>query len=593
MHETVATNIAKFFHDQGLSAVFVMSGGAALHLIHAFERENIPCMALNHEQSVGFAADGLARATNSPAVAVATSGPGATNLITAIAGAFYDSVPVIFLTGQVSRSRRLQISGLRQYGFQETPFTDIVRPICKKAFLLDDPRDASLILQEAFDLTQQGRPGPVVIDIPDDVQREVVESFLLDKRVPAPVSAYSNCKKEIEETVSLLVRSKRPVLLAGSGVMNSDAADSLASLSGRLGLPIVQTWGSAGLLDSSDPNSFGYFGTHGSRLANFVIQNSDFVISLGCRLDTKATGSPPSSFAREATKVVVEIDQAEIEKLSRIGVGDCLPIQTDVDSFLRQLTGALPSQWECPSEWRIYTQNLRLQLSQEPFQGQPTQGNNPYEIFHEIGESLDDDALVVLDTGLSLPFAMESIPQVKGRRIYHDYNNTSMGWSIGAAIGIGQSYPKRQLVIFAGDGSTTLAMSDLTSLSRLRPGAKLILLDNQGHGMIQQTQDQWFDGKYVASSSPASLHFPDWRILAEATGWEYVELEGANSKETIRSVLANGISTFLHVKIDSGWRAQPQVKFGYPIEDQDPPLPRRKFLSLLKVEPMAVSRERR
>lgn len=591
--ETVASYLARFFKEKNIQHVFAMSGGAALHIIHAFASHNVSCVALNHEQTVGFAADGYARATDSPSVAIATSGPGATNLVTAIAGAYYDSVPVVFITGQVSRSRRLQISGLRQYGFQETPFTEIVRPICKKAYLLDDPTDTKNVVEDAFLTAQQGRPGPVVIDVPDDVQREFIDNYKLAVKEPPDIPADAECSGGVNQTVSLMLKAKRPVLIAGSGVFNSNASNALVKFAKSLDLPLVQTWGTAGLVNSSDTNAYGYFGTHGSRLANFVVQNSDLVISLGCRLDTKATGSPPSSFARDATKVVVDIDQSEIDKLSVIGLTDFIAVRSRVDTFLNLLAEAMPSSWKCPDEWRVYTQGLRSNLSIESLEGMPRTGPNPYGIFRMIGERLDNDALVVLDTGLSLPFAMEALPQVEGRRVFHDFNNTSMGWSIGAAIGIGLANPSRQLIVFAGDGSLTLGLSDLKSLSSIRPGVKFVLLDNQGHGMIQQTQDQWFDGHYIASSSPSSLHFPDWRLISKSAGWEYLPLETPDSTDTISYFLSSQVSTLLHLKIGSGWRARPQVKFGYPIEDQDPPLPRQKFFELMRVEPLAVSRHNR
>ncbi|WP_197473110.1 thiamine pyrophosphate-binding protein, partial [Oleiphilus sp. HI0123] len=312
--------VASFFAELGVRHAFVVTGGASLHLIHSiYNTENIEHICCHHEQSAAMSADAYARVTNDIGLAIATSGPGATNLITGICGCFYDSVPAVFITGQVSTFRLSEDSGVRQTGFQETPITEMCRPVTKYVKQIRNPHDIKKELQKAVYIAKSGRPGPVLIDIPDDIQRTDIQPEQLDAFSPE-----LECKTLSPQTlgavngiVSKLKTSKRPVIVAGWGLHLAKCEDLFSELVDKLGVPVVLTWGASDILADSHALKVGTFGTHGSRYANFTIQNADFVLALGTRLDTKATGTPVNTFARQAWKAVVDIDKNELEKFER------------------------------------------------------------------------------------------------------------------------------------------------------------------------------------------------------------------------------------------------------------------------------------
>jgi acetolactate synthase-1/2/3 large subunit len=591
--KAVSQIVADFFANRGVNAVFVLSGGAALHLIHAMnDNPKIDCIPVNHEQTAAFAADGFARASGGLGLALATSGPGATNLVTGIAGAFYDSVPLVFLTGQVSRSRMLKIPGLRQYGFQETPFTELVRPIVKGSFLVDNPQEIVKVLQEATWLAQSGRKGPVVVDIPDDVQRQVVDFDSLEEFIPPKEIDNEIFETRLNELYSLLRKSSRPVVVLGAGSESAANSGILETFLENLGVPIVQSWGASGFLKSSTDLNYGFFGTHGSRVANFIVQNSDLVLALGCRLDTKATGSPATVFARGAKKVIVEIDIAEIQKFERLGLNIDLVFHAKVEDFLNLAIDYLPSLDVRRHQWLMYCSSVKNELEIEDFQDLREFKPNPYLLLETVGRNLGENDIVISDTGLSLPYVMESIAAKFQIRVLHDFNNTAMGWSIGAALGVSKARPDSRVIVVIGDGSLAIGLSDLSTLSAKVLGAKIVLLDNRGHGMIRQTQDQWFNGRYVASSSDEGIDLPDWEQICNSVGIRYYALNAGKQIETVSDWLSTEKTSMLHVRLDRKWVVRPQVRFGFPNEDQDPPLERTIFKRLMLQEPLPQSLER-
>ena len=586
---SVSDFIAQHLSKSGLKTAFVMSGGAALNLIHSLNNSDFRCVALNHEFSVAAAADSFSRVSGRLGLAVATSGPGATNLVTGIAGAYYDSVPVIFLTGQVSRSRSLSTENLRQYGFQQTPFVEVVAQICKGAFSIKDPREIKRVLMEAEWLATEGRPGPVVIDIPDDVQREMVDGASLVEFNP-PMAVDQTEPGWRERLFSLIQDSQRPVFVVGAGVRQEDAG-ILRQLVESFGFPVVSTWGASGLLTNLNPLGKGFFGTHGSRSANLIVQNSDLIISVGCRLDTKATGSPATSFARDAKKVVVDIDAAELAKFSELGVPVALSLNMDSREFILQLLKAIPVS-KTLVDWLSYCDFLRTEIGDEDFSDFAHKGPNPIALLRALDHRLPEDALILSDTGLALPFVMEYLASKSGRKVFHDFNNTAMGWSVGASIGASLGRGNSRVITITGDGSLALGLSDLSSLGGIVNDAKVILLDNAGHGMIRQTQDQWFGGTYVASSAAGGLFFPDWGLQARAAGFEFFELTDELYEDRLERFLAHRGPALLRVELDESWHFRPQVRFGYPNEDQDPPISRSQLLRLMKVplQPQSLGR---
>ena len=315
--------VAQFLLEKKARYFFGVTGGASLHLIDSIATQApgkyIP---MHHEQSAAMAADGYARSSGGIGVAIGTSGPGATNLITGIAGAYYDSIPIFFLTGQVTRATQKKQSGVRQFGFQETPIVDICKSITKYSVQINDPSRIFEELERAYECAISGRMGPVLVDIPDDIQRAEVDPVI---NIPAlNKSLIKNInKKNIGEECSILIErlklSRRPILVLGWGVNLAGYREQVRELADTLGIPVVTTWGAADLLSNESEISIGTFVTHGTRAANFAIHSSDFLLCIGARMDTKAIGSPYHVFAPNAWKVVVDIDQDELDKFDLNG----------------------------------------------------------------------------------------------------------------------------------------------------------------------------------------------------------------------------------------------------------------------------------
>lgn len=570
---SVAEYAAEFFIDKGTTTAFAVAGGASLHLMHAFERaEGGRLVSLHHEQSVAMAVDAYSRSSGEIGLGIATSGPGATNLITGIAGAFYDSIGCIFLTGQVSTFRAAGATGVRQFGFQETPIRDMVRPVCKGTFSIQNAHEAMEIFERAYELAREGRPGPVVVEIPDNIQRDLLNATNLSPRPVSSRAAPAPNDGEIKEVVRLLSKSSRPVLIAGSGVRGEPSIKAFQSFVSRSGIPVALTWGAASLMVSDDPNLIGFFGTHGSRAANLLLRRADLVLSVGSRLDTKATGSPPSTFAPDAVKIMVDIDRSEIEKFQTFGLELTLGLAGDAGSFLEEMSSSASALDVNP--WRDEIDRVVKQCEEVENSLRVGVGTNPYTFFAALSEAAPASLDVWVDTGCILPYTMSSLKVRQNTRIFHDFNNTAMGWSIPASIGGFFADQDRQGITLVGDGSLMMGLHDLSTLSSAVKSAKVVLLDNSGYAMIRQTQDQWLGSEYVGSSTETGLHFPEWHQLAAATGFHYLDLIGPNDLGAkVAEFWAIDRPVFLRVQISEAWRVIPQVQAGSPNHIMTPPPP--------------------
>jgi len=324
----VSDYIANFLASRQIYHVFGLSGGASLHLLHSIRKHaQLRLVCCHHEQSAAMAADGYARVTHKPSAVITTSGPGATNLITGIATSYYDSIPVLFITGQVSTFRSSQGSPLRQYGFQETPIVDIASPIVKRSYYIKSVSELPSILNDAYKTMLSGRMGPVLIDIPDNLQRESISQPLPSFSTPTKNPSSSI---DLTKLQSRLAASSSPILLIGWGVELTASTSRLINLATKLGIPVVCTWGARNVINSHHPLFAGIIGTHSDRAANIILKDADLLIALGTRLDTKATGSPASHFAPNAYKVVFDIDPHELSKYERLGINVELPITADL-----------------------------------------------------------------------------------------------------------------------------------------------------------------------------------------------------------------------------------------------------------------------
>lgn len=585
--------VASFLANQGIRHVFAISGGASVHLIHSVaDTPSITYVCPQHEQAGAMAADAYSRVTGNLGAAVTTSGPGATNLMTGVCCAYYDSVPVIYITGQVATFRMKRDSGVRQIGFQETSTVDIYRPVTKYAALIDNPKRIRYELEKAIYLAKSGRPGPVLIDIPDDLQRGQINPDELEPFVPDPENKEpSQLNEQVDRCIQLFENARRPVLIFGWGVRLAKAEEEAKKLINALGFPVALTWGLMYMLPSDHPLVIGAFGTHGTRYGNFAVQNADLVFAVGARLDTRQAGTPFASFAREAKKIIVDIDYSELNKVKMLGGNADMLIHSDARELLQAINQRI-GEISPPdvSDWKKRIKEWKAKYPICPPEYYQQQEVNPYVFVKALSKESAEGDVIVLDTGCALAWMMQAFEFKRNQKLYHDFNNTAMGYALPASIGACFALGKKPITCVAGDGSLQMNIQELATVMRHKLPIRIFLINNRGYSMIQQTQDQWLGSRYLASSVEGGLAFPDFVKVADAYGFKTVTIASNKELHTrMREVFASDGAVFCNVEISPEHRVIPQVKFGRPIEDAEPLLDRKEFLENMIVKPDGAS----
>ncbi|MDD5108734.1 MAG: thiamine pyrophosphate-binding protein [Candidatus Omnitrophica bacterium] len=585
--------VAKFLVGQGIKHVFVITGGASAHLIDSIAKTpGIKYICPQHEQAGAMAADAYARVTGKLGVAIATSGPGATNMLTGVCCSFYDSIPTLYITGQVSTFRSKGNAGIRQLGFQETDVTAIFRPITKYAVRIRDPKEIRYEFEKAVHIAHSGRPGPVLIDIPDNLQRMDVQPRLLKPFIPEDGRNDSRrLDSQVIKCIDLLRHAKRPVVILGWGINLSGAEKEVLKFVEKSGLPVAPTWGLRYLFPASHPQLIGAFGTHGTRYGNFAVQNADFILSIGARLDTRQAGSPHWTFARGAKRIVVDIDPCELKKFKKLKMKIDLEVNADAKDFLellnRKITGIkLPqiSAWQKKiAQWKEKFPVFRKEYFKES-------GVNPYVFIKMLSDQALPGDVIFADTGCSLAWVLQSFEFKKGQKLFSAFNNTPMGYSLPASIGASFAINKKPVICVTGDGGLQMNIQELITALKHKLPIKIFLFNNHGYGMIRQTQDQWFCSRYEASTIESGLAFPDFIKVAKAYGYKTVNiLKAKDMHKGISETLHSKGPVLCNIEMHLGHSVIPQVKFGRALEDGEPLLERKHFFECMIVKPHKAS----
>ena len=574
----VSDLIAEFLKQQNISAVFGVTGGASLHLLAAFEKNNFNVIYSHHEQASAFAADATWRLSKSIGVAIATSGPGAMNLIPGIASSFFDSIPSLFLTGQVASFRSSENMEVRQFGFQETDIVTMVSPIVKYAKKIEKIYEILMELQIAVDTALAGRMGPVLIDIPDDFQRLNLSVSEISQ-CQNHLKAYQNRKKIIQRTsiefnqfFEMLNNSKKPLLVVGYG--SDGYTDQIQDFFGKIGIPIVPTWAVADRFQSTNENLVGTAGTHGNRYTNYLIQKSDLIISLGCRLDSHFIGSPPSDFAPLAKKVVVDIDPAELDKFQFQELEIDVLIESSVKNFMEYLLKNISRIDTKKIEknirlWNNLIIDVKSDLNDET-RSLSIDLTNPYIFVNSLSKLAPPNTTMISDTGCILAWSMQGMDFSGNTRFIHAFNNTPMGYAIPAAVSAGVFSGNQEIVCLVGDGSFMMNIQELATLKQNTKKVKIFLINNQGYSMIKQTQEQWFDSNYFGSDI-ADLMFPEYENLAKSFEYKYVKIAcDADIDQRIQEIFEIDTHVLCEVQISPDFRVIPQLKYGSTLEKMDP-----------------------
>jgi acetolactate synthase-1/2/3 large subunit len=585
--------------DWGVRHIFMMTGGGAMHLNDSIGGEaRIHYICNHHEQAAAMAAEGYARITGLPGVINVTTGPGGINALNGVFGAWTDSIPMLILSGQVKRQTCMATAGthaLRQLGDQEVDIVAMAKGITKYAVLVDDPASIRYHLERAWHLAQSGRPGPCWLDIPIDVQSARIDETKLRAYDPAEDDTASDdelLRRQCREVMQRIREAKRPVLLAGTGVRLAGALEEFEQTMRRLRIPVATAW-SHDLIDGDDELYCGRPGTIGDRAGNFAVQNADLLLVLGSRLNLRQVSYNWDSFARNAFKIQVDADSAELTKPL---VKPDLAITSDLKVFLGTLLESLDEQPYAPrhEEW---IQWCRQRMARYPVvqdrQRQPGPPLNPYYFMEMLSAMLAQDDVVVCGnaTACILPFQVMKIR--KGQRLISNSGAASMGYDLPASIGAAVARGGPRVVCLAGDGSLQLNIQELQTVAHHRLPVKIVVLNNGGYMSIRSTQKNFF-GRVMGESPASGVSFPDFVKVGEAYGIPSVRVERASEMETVRAALAASGPALIEVMLDPQQEFEPRSRskvlpdgtiVSPPLEDMYP------FLSPEELAANTIGRE--
>jgi acetolactate synthase I/II/III large subunit len=519
MDTKLSDYVMQFLAGKGVKHVFMLPGGGAMHLDDSLGR----CAALEytcffHEQALAIAAEAYGQYTNFPGVGLVTSGPGSTNAITGVTAAYQDSTPCVFISGQAKRPDLKGDSGVRQMGSQEVDIVAMVSPVTKYAVTVLEPNEIRYHLEKAWHEATSGRMGPVWIDIPLDVQAaQVEESQLSGFSSTAAPSDAPRLAREVVAIVALLNAAERPVILAGNGVKLASAQDVLCHFAETNGIPVLLTWKAVDFLDYDHPLNFGSPGIMGCRTANFIVQNSDLLLVVGSRLDPSLTAFNSARFGRNAKKVMVDVDAAEIRKISPVDV----PVIADAGDFLRAMCARQADiQARDRGEWLAYCRRLKERYPVVLEEYRTSDDNINLYVFTDVlfGQLAADDVITPESSGAAGEVTYQAMRVKKGQKIKNAAALGAMGFGLPYAIGACIANNRRRTVLINGDGAFQLNIQELQTVVRLKLPVKMFIFDNNGYGSIMATQRNLFDGRYVGSSPDSGLTMPDLCAIANAYG---------------------------------------------------------------------------
>ena len=566
--------------SNGVTHIFEVCGGSLAHLLDSlYGRTDITTISMHHETAAAFAAEGYSRAGGNIGVAMATSGPGATNFITGIGSCYFDSIPCLFITGQVNTYEFKFDKPTRQIGFQETDIVKIVKPITKKAELLMDECKVKYCLQEAIYEAKHGRPGPVLVDIPLNIQRASIDVGSLASFSNEDAGVRSKIDDRIfDQVIDIIKSSLRPIILAGGGIRLADSQDELLKFARSAGIPVVTSLMGLDAFPHDDPLFFGMIGTYGNRYANLAIANSDLVLALGVRLDTRQTGTRPETFARGAKIVHVDIDPFELNNKIKAFCS----INSDLWDFLARL-----------NSFEVGNGGLKIDSWKERINGYKRKYPayrasceeiiDPNDFMHILSRFLPRDAIICVDVGQNQMWSAQSLEIKSAQRFLTQGGMASMGCALPMAIGASFAQPGKTVIAIAGDGGFQLNIQELQTVYHHDMPIKIILLNNMCYGMVRQFQEQYFDGR--CQSTVIGYSCPDFQEVVSAYKIPSMKItQNDEISNALERLFNNMKPEFLEVRIDADAKVNPKLSVNRPVEDQDPLLSRQELESNMLIE---------
>lgn len=558
----ISEQIANWLSDQGVEQVFAVTGGGAMFLNHAFgTHANLSCLFMHHEQACAMAAEGYARVAGIPAVVNPTTGPGSINAFNGVYGAFTDSIPMIVISGQIKRetcAAFFDLPRLRQLGDQEGPTIEMAQHICKFAKLISNEEDLETALPQAFSSAISGRPGPVWLDIPLDIQQSTMAI-----KIRAPAAEMNPPEAQLIASAQIIAeklsKSRRPIILGGTGVRLSGAENDLLSFAELFSIPVATAW-THDLIPSDHELFAGRPGTIGTRSGNFCLQASDFVLVLGSRLNIRQTSYNWGAFAKNAWVAQVDIDAAELSKPT---YSSDLGVEADVSTFIKVFRDVLSSK-RVPefSSWVNWVNKIRIKFDLvEEHRQKSDSPLNPYVVVDRVFKNLRDDDIVVCGNASAciIPFQIGSLRATQ--RLFSNSGSASMGYDLPAAIGAAVAGKKegRRVVCFAGDGSLQLNIQELQTLKTSGLNVVLVVLNNKGYLSIWQTHENFF-GTVIGATPESGVEFPDFTAVATSYGVEARSIKSLEDFEHLPRLMEMDGPLLIDVHVDPHQEFAPRLK---------------------------------
>ena len=591
----VSDFIAKFIaeHEDTAKTVFMVSGGGNMHLIDSLgKNENLEYVCNHHEQACAIAAEGYARVSNKIGIAYVTTGPGGTNAITGVYGAWVDSIPTMIISGQVKFQTTIASQpklNLRQLGDQEVNIVDIVRPITKYAVMITDKNSIKFHLQKAIYEAKHGRPGPVWLDVPLDIQGAMVdEADLVEFEIPEE----QKFDTKIPQVLDALKAAKRPVIIAGNGVALAGANEEFLKLIKILEIPVIGTFARYDIVRNDHELFFGRYGSIGNRAANFVVQNSDLIIAIGARLNIRAVSYNWEFFGREAKKILVDIDQNELNKKT---IAADIKIKSDAKVFISDLRSALKDELDFGA-WLEICKNYRKNYPTiEPFRQNVKEWVDSYNFF-DVLSNHKRDLVYVFGNGTACVSSYQSLRLYENQKVVVNSGCASMGYDLPAAIGACFANGKKDTICVTGEGSLQMNIQELQTIIHNKLPIKIFVLNNAGYISIRNTQNNFFKGHKVGSDKDSGVSFPNIVKLAEVYGFEACRIENQlNLKGELEEILSKPGAVVCEIMLSPTEKMEPKLSskikpdgkmVSKPLEDMFPFLPREEFYKNMIIKPV-------
>lgn len=590
----ISDYIANFLENKGINAVFGITGSVVTDILDScWNRKNIKLYNPIHEQTASMAAHAYSLTCGKPGVAISTSGPGATNLLTGLTCAWYDSVAVLHICGQVNSNFLKGQKKVRQIGFQETDIVGMAKCVTKYSKLVLDPLSIRYELEKAIYLATEGRPGPVLLDIPVDIQKTDIDPKKLKSYKPdtkISLDSKKNQEKKIKLFIVELKKAKRPVVLLGGGLRHASKNDGLMKLLKIFKIPVVTTWAAMDLIENSHFLYRGRIGTYGQRGANLTLQNSDLLLSLGSRHDGRQTGGKLDSFAREAKRFIVDIDLGEL-KFQQIK-GD-VNIHADLNKFIPLLSDRLSDiNFSNFKNWLTETKNWQEKFPTVLNSYRVSKNNvNAYYFMEELSDQLKNWDIVVGDCGANIVSLAQAFKVKPNQKIITSWSHSPMGYSFSAAIGayLAKNVNTKNVICTIGDGGMQVNIQELQTYKMYNFPIKVFVLNNKSYGIIKQYQDTYLKSRYVGADLKWGYSYPDFKKVAHAYGLK-TEIIKNNIEVPIKlkKILKMKGPVICEVNLDPKTNLQPRLGWNTGIEDQWPHLKRNILKKHLYIKPYSL-----